>query len=57
MTKPQQIDIQEAVQLRELGCTFSEIAKKLNCTRQGISKVLKKARKLGLHNNEQGENF
>jgi len=57
MTKPQQINIEKTVQLRELGYTFSEIAKELNCTRQAIAKVLKKARKLSLDNNEKGENF
>ena len=50
MTRPPEIDVSEALRLRNLGYTFTYIATKMGFTRQGIAKALKRAKQEG----EQG---
>lgn len=45
MARTQEINIPEALRLRKLGYTLSQIAIQLGYTREGIRKALKKAEK------------
>ena len=47
MTRPPEIDVSEALRLRNLGYTFTYIAKKMNYTRQGIAKAIKRTKEKG----------
>jgi len=47
MTRPQEIDASEALRLRNLGYTFTYIAKRMGFTRQGIGKAIKRTKQEG----------
>ena len=47
MTRPQEINVAEAVRLKNLGYTLTQIGKKMGFSREGISKAIKRAKQKG----------
>ena len=50
-------EIKKTVQLRQKGFTHMEITEKLGISQKTVSNHLKRAKQLGLWNNETGEKF